>query len=112
MTKGQLDILTNAVAKGMKMEGIDIDDRPTAVKEGFIIVPKVLDATHLAWEYVEDPNYHPSMDGSYLHPFQYEAGMEVIAEKWYTNGEDIWEAIATGTPNAWEDPAYFDVVTV
>lgn len=52
-------------------------------------------------------------DGTdYLRPITYSEGMTVEAGLWYTDGNDIWEAIASGTPESFADANYFDIITI
>ena len=48
--------------------------------------------------------------GEYTNPIPYEQGMTVTVGLFYTDGEDIWEAIQTGTPSGFDDKAYFDII--
>lgn len=50
--------------------------------------------------------------GDYLNPIQYEAGMKVEKDKFYTDGENIWEAIKSGKPSGFDDKSYFDIIEV
>lgn len=62
---------------------------------------------------VEDEEVETENDGTdYLRPIMYEIGMEVHNGLWYTDGADIWEAIADGTPESFADVNYFDIITV
>lgn len=62
---------------------------------------------------VEDAEAETKNDGTdYLRPISYENGMSVEAGLWYTDGEDIWEAIADGTPESFTDTNFFDIITV
>lgn len=50
-------------------------------------------------------------DGTdYLRPITYVNGMEIISGLWYTDGEDTWEAIKSGTPVDFTDREYFDIL--
>lgn len=48
--------------------------------------------------------------GDYLNPIRYEAGMKVEKNMFYTDGENIWEAIKTGKPSGFDDTSYFDII--
>lgn len=48
--------------------------------------------------------------GDYVNPIPYAEGMTVETGKFYTNGDDIWEAVQSGTPNSFEDRDYFDII--
>lgn len=93
-----------------EVEAIAVADKP-AEKEGFILKRTLVPTGYtVMWEFVEDPEYHPTEDGTYLHPFTFTAGMGVTEGKWYTNGDDIWECIKTGICETWADPEFFDVI--
>lgn len=49
--------------------------------------------------------------GDYLNPIPYKPGMAVINASFYTDGENIWEAIATGVPTGFDDTHYFDIIS-
>lgn len=49
--------------------------------------------------------------GDYTHPIPYEAGMTVEAGKFYTVGDDVWEALRDGAPEYFGD-SYFDVIVL
>lgn len=48
--------------------------------------------------------------GDYTNPITYEADTECIEGLFYTDGEDIWECIKTGTPDGFSDKEYFDII--
>lgn len=50
--------------------------------------------------------------GDYVNPIQYKAGMSVEEGLFYTDGDNIWEAMKTGTPVSFEDTEYFDIIVV
>lgn len=51
-------------------------------------------------------------DGSdYTKPITYKVGMEVTKGLWYTDGDNVWEALKDGTPLSFADTEYFDIVT-
>lgn len=52
----------------------------------------------------EEPN------GEYTHPIPYYDDMEVTAGLFYTNGDDIWEAIKSGIPAGFNDNEFFDII--
>lgn len=64
----------------------------------------------IMWEEVPDPDYSEP-EGSYTNPIQYAAGMTVNTGKWYTDGENVWEALKNGVPLGFDDPEYFDIIT-
>lgn len=50
--------------------------------------------------------------GDFLNPLLYSVGMSVEIGKWYTDGEDLWEAIQSGVPANFEDTQYFDIIVI
>lgn len=46
----------------------------------------------------------------YSYPIIWIEGMEVVSGLWYTNGEDIWAAIASGIPANFEDTNFFNII--
>lgn len=86
-------------------------EKPRSNKEGYIL-QQVYDSNEHAilWEYVEDPNYVKTESGTYIDPIVYTDGMEVEIDKWYTDGDNIWECIQSGVPNSFEDREYFDII--
>lgn len=48
--------------------------------------------------------------GDYLNPIPYARGTFVKIGLFYTDGENIWEAIADGTPSSFADKAFFDII--
>lgn len=48
--------------------------------------------------------------GDYINPIPYEEGMECKIALFYTDGEDVWECIKTGTPESFSDKTYFDII--
>lgn len=84
---------------------------PSAQPKRGYMWKRYYDATGvIMWEEVPDPNY-TEQEGSYTNPIQYAAGMTVNAGKWYTDGENVWEALKDGVPRGFDDPVYFDIIT-
>ena len=50
--------------------------------------------------------------GDYVNPIQYKGGMSVESGLFYTDGDNIWEAVKTGIPVSFEDTEYFDIIVV
>lgn len=48
--------------------------------------------------------------GDYLNPIIYSVGMFVKIGLWYTDGDNIWEALKDGVPRNFEDREYFDII--
>ena len=48
--------------------------------------------------------------GDYLNPIHYTVGSFVKIGLFYTDGEDIWEAIKDGVPNNFDDTNFFDII--
>ncbi len=60
-------------------------------------------------EYIEIPQ--EENDGSdYTKPITYEVNMEATEGLWYTDGDNTWECIKSGTPASFDDKEYFDVI--
>lgn len=47
--------------------------------------------------------------GDYVHPIRFVPGMTVQNGLWYTDGEDIWEALQDGAAESLDAP-WFDVI--
>lgn len=94
-------------------DSMTVDTKP-ADKVGFRTVP-ILTGTTISWTFEKLPDEptedQPSASGDdYLDPITYVEGMEVVLGKWYTDGEDTWEAIASGVPTSFADTAFFDII--
>lgn len=104
-----------AVAMSQAKDGVFVSElilpKP-ANKVGFLTVPRIKSLGYeIVWEFEPDPNYNPDQpDGSYLKPYPFEDGMTVEAGKWYTDGDDIWEALKSGIPAGFTDPEFFDII--
>lgn len=82
-------------------------------KQGQLFKVVKLGEVEIMREYVTDPDYDPEAeDGTYLKPFKYTAGMEVIETKWYwLDDKDLpHECIKSGIPTGFDDTEYFDIV--
>lgn len=84
-----------------------------ATKEGYHLVPR-LSGTAIEWDF--EPDDVPAASstaatGEYLDPITYTLGMTVQTGFWYTDGNDIWEAINTGIPADFSDTTYFDIIS-
>ena len=91
------------------LESITVGIKPVA-KQGYHLVP-ALQGTSIVWEFVaDDPSATPTATGTYLDPIAYTAGDAVTLGLWYTDGNDIWEAIQTGIPVDFTDVNYFDII--
>ncbi|WP_270603977.1 hypothetical protein [Dorea amylophila] len=98
---------------------IEVADKP--VEDGVELPPKeghkweqrcqIQNGTpRISWELVEDPDYIKINDGTdYTKPVVWKAGMSVTTGLWYTDGENVWEAIKDGVPASLEDKEYFDI---
>lgn len=110
MKRTELERLKTAVRKGKELEDFSVDQHPSN-RTGFLWVPIYnADSKSIGWQEVPDPDYVPTADGSYLHPFAYTVGMTVTVEKWYTDGDNVWECIKTGVPVDFSDAEFFDIV--
>lgn len=49
--------------------------------------------------------------GDYLNPIAYKDGIEVVKGLWYTDGNNVWEAVSSGIPTGFDDAEYFDIIT-
>lgn len=72
---------------------------------------KVIDVGDGVFEFVKDEE-STTPDGDFLNPIPYTIGMEVEQGKFYTDGDNIWEAIKDGTSTTFDDPDFFDIITV
>lgn len=61
-------------------------------------------------EVVKDETQVENDGTDYLKPISFEAGMTVKTGLWYTDGENIWEAISDGVPVDFNDTDYFDII--
>lgn len=86
---------------------IVISERPTA-KEGYNLKPVVV-GNNITWVF-EEIKEESENDGTYLKPITYSEGMSIEEGKWYTDGENIWEALKSGTPANFDDKEYFDII--
>ena len=60
------------------------------------------------FELVKNDETAPS--GDYLNPIRYAPGMTVVTGKFYTDNENIWEAVKDGQPVNFNDREYFDII--
>lgn len=93
------------------LDAIPVDNKPTD-RPGYMWKPIFnLANMKVGWEEVVDPDYNPTGSGTYVDPYVYEDGMTVEIGMWYTDGDNIWEAIKTGIPTGFDDSEYFDIIT-
>lgn len=98
--KSTLELLTEALDKS----------KPTVNKEGYHL-ELIHNEGMFVWEFVKDEETPTENDGTdYLKPITYSVGMTVHTGLWYTDGDDIWEAIADGIPTDFTDKDYFDII--
>lgn len=110
MTREKYEALLRTVQKGALLKGFEVLPRP-ADRPGYKWVPLYNnDSQAIGWEEVIDYNYTPSSTGTYTDPIYYNDGMEVIAFQWYTDGDNIWEAVKSGVPAGFDDIEYFDII--
>lgn len=101
--------ITDSELLSLILKAVTIPE-PPAQREGEILVPHYEAAGNsIVWTFEPDPNYQPTADGSYLHPFTFVAPMAVTSGLWYTDGEDIWECVETGLAESFTAP-WFDVI--
>lgn len=84
--------------------------KPKSDKIGYKLELAYSNSGAFTWEYVADENYAPTHSGDYIDPIPYVEGMTVMQGNFYTDGEDIWEAIKNGTPVDFADREYFDII--
>lgn len=102
--------LDNAYKLELLLASIPVQEKP-ANRPGYFWKPVYRnDGSGFGWEEVADPYYVPTADGSYISPLPYIAGMDVVAGKFYTDGDDVWEAVESGRPASFIDAAFFDVI--
>lgn len=95
------------------LASVEVSKKPESGKEGYILEQVYDPSAHMIiWVYVEDPNYEKTNSGTYLDPITYTEGMEVETGKWYTDGENIWDAIKDGIPTGFDDTEYFNIITL
>lgn len=82
---------------------------PPAAKEGYHLVPR-LNGTNIMWVFEKDENDGAAHAGTYLDPIPYVEGMSIEEALWYTDGDNIWEALKNGTPVNFSDREYFDII--
>lgn len=75
-----------------------------AQKQGFNLV----ETSTGVFEFIKSDE--PTPDGDYLNPILYEDGISVETGKFYTDGDNIWEAIKDGIPSGFDDKEYFDII--
>lgn len=78
-------------------------------KKGFDFLITYVNNVEVKREYVKNEEYQEP-DGDYLNPIPFQDGIEVVSGKFYTDSEDIWEAIKDGHPSSFADTEYFDIV--
>lgn len=108
---GLSDDVLKDVLQQQILDSITVAERP-ASKEGYVLKP-VLNGSTICWEFekidgTSDESHEAT--GTYIDPIQYVAEMEVETGKWYTDGDNIWEALKNGVPTGFDDREYFDII--
>lgn len=103
--------LDDAYKLELMMRSIPVQDKP-ADRAGYVWKPIYRnDGSGFGWEEVADPYYIPVNDGTdYTKPITWTAGMAVVTGLWYTDGEDIWDAIKDGVPASFADREFFGII--
>lgn len=95
------------------IEAIPVDEQPIENRPGYKWEPIFnLSQMKVGWHEVVDPDYVPVNDGTdYTRPIMFSDGMSITTGLWYTDGEDVWEAIKDGVPEGgFNDREYFDII--
>lgn len=88
----------------MLLASIPTEATPTvAPKVGYKWVPVYSSAAGYAWEMVEDTNAL----GTVSNPLYWLPGKAVMMGYHYTDGSNIYVALADGIPSGWDDSIYF-----
>lgn len=115
LVKERIKELFEVEKKVNEFGGFHTEEIPSD-KEGSIFRVYYLGDVELRREYVEvyvpgTDDETPDADGTYLHPFPWSEGVEVIEGKWYLMSDgNIWEAKKDGIPESETDDEYFDIV--
>lgn len=108
--QGKLALFASVIEVAEKPEENDVELPP---KVGYKWVQQCQiqgGVPRISWELVEDPDYIKINDGTdYTKPVVWKAGMSVTTGLWYTDGENVREAIKDGVPASLEDKEYFDI---
>ena len=75
-------------------------------KLGYKWVPMYSSAAGYTWEMVEDPNAL----GTVSNPLYWLPGKAVMIGYHYTDGSNIYVALADGIPSGWDDSLYFEAI--
>ena len=94
------------------MNSISVSDKPNMPPKKGYKWERHYDADSHTIMFIEvpDTDYIPDDDGTYTRPITFVSGMAVRAGLWYTDGDDVWEAIADGAPESFADEAFFDII--
>lgn len=113
ISRTQLNELKDLLYKGKQLKGIQIDPQPQTVKENYYLSPFVENPHHLSWEMV-NMNHSTAQTGSFVRPIFYVEGNQIIENKFYTDGKNIWECVQTGTPDhyVFDNTEWFDVINI
>lgn len=111
MQQNQPDTVPEELTTEKKLElllaSIPTETTPTeAPKVGYKWVPMYSSAAGYAWEMVEDPNAL----GTVSNPLYWLPGKAVMIGYHYTDGSNIYVALADGIPSGWDDSLYFAAI--
>lgn len=111
MAEGQEAEQQIALTADKKLElllaSIPTEATPTvAPKVGYKWAPVYSAAAGYAWEMVEDPNAL----GTVSNPLYWLPGKAVMMGYHYTDGSNIYVALADGVPSGWDDSLYFAAI--
>lgn len=109
MKRAELDMIKNVLHKGKQLDGYEVQDKPAADRPGYMWVPH-FEGSVVVWTEEVDENYMPEGTGTYIDPIKYITGLTVKEGYFYTDGDNIWEAIKDGVPQSFEDKDYFDII--
>lgn len=70
-------------------------------------IKKIDDKT---FEIVKDEEVTINDGKDYIRPITFVKGMTVSKGLWYTDGDNVWEAIKNGVPAGFDDTKYFDII--
>lgn len=102
--------LTTLEKIALMAEAVQEAPLPSEAPKAGYMWRRYYDATGvIMWEEVPDPDY-VEPEGTFTNPIEYTEGMTVTAGLFYTDGENVWECLQDGTPEGFDDPAYFDIL--
>lgn len=91
-------------------EGVPMINNAFYLKDGALYV--YMNGELIPWDLDDENVIEDIGNGSYITPFMYHEGMNVVTGMWYTDGDNIWEALKNGIPTSFADTEYFDIIVV